>query len=70
MVTGVQTCALPIFYLKECLGALPPADRELLAEYHLEDRAALAGRLGTTPNGLRLRVFRISRKLDQLVGRS
>jgi len=57
-------------YLRECLGALPAADRELLAEYHLEDRAALAERLGTSANGLRLRVFRISRKLDQLVGRS
>jgi len=55
-------------YLKECLGALPPADRELLAEYHLEDRAALAGRLGTSANGLRLRIFRISRKLADFAG--
>jgi DNA-directed RNA polymerase specialized sigma24 family protein len=57
-------------YLKECLGALPVADRELLADYHLEDRAALAGRLGTTANGLRLRIFRISRKLADFAGQA
>jgi DNA-directed RNA polymerase specialized sigma24 family protein len=45
--------------VEKALGTLVQAERALLCEYYLEDRKALAGKLGISANALRLRVFRI-----------
>ena len=59
--------------MKECLGQLPATDRVLVIEYYRPgkhakaERERLAVENGMTINGLRLRVWRIKRKLDKCV---
>ena len=53
--------------LREVLGALSPEERQLLCEYYTEDREEVAKRLNMTPNGIRLRVFRIKAKLAHIL---
>ena len=50
-----------VFLLNECLSTLPPAERKLLLEYHLGDRADLAKRRNQSPNALRIQIHRISK---------
>jgi DNA-directed RNA polymerase specialized sigma24 family protein len=57
--------------VQQCLQGLPEDEREILLRYYREDRAELARELQTTENGLRIRVFRIKRKLEESrVGRA
>jgi RNA polymerase sigma factor (sigma-70 family) len=49
----------------QCLQCLPENERQILSRYYLEDRASLAEELQLTGNGLRIRVFRIKRKLEE-----
>jgi DNA-directed RNA polymerase specialized sigma24 family protein len=56
--------------LEQCLKELPISRRELLFAYYqqdqgtrIEQRKALAERLGITPNALKIRVFRIRETL-------
>jgi DNA-directed RNA polymerase specialized sigma24 family protein len=51
--------------VQQCLQGLPTVDRQILLRYYQEDRASLAKELRTTENGLRIRVFRIKRKLEE-----
>jgi RNA polymerase sigma factor (sigma-70 family) len=53
--------------LQQCLQALPQNERQILLRYYLEDRAGLARELQTSENGLRIRVFRIKRRLDESI---
>jgi DNA-directed RNA polymerase specialized sigma24 family protein len=55
--------------LREILEMLDAEDRDLLIRYHTEDRKALARELGITEENLRLRIFRIRRKLEILRAR-
>jgi RNA polymerase sigma factor (sigma-70 family) len=57
--------------LEQCLGKLPPDDREMILEYYrgeqrakIERRSELAARLGLTPNALSIRACRIRGKLE------
>lgn len=61
--------------LRECLDALDGEQRELVLEYHrgegrerIENRRAIAERLGIPLNALRIRVHRIRAKLEKAVG--
>jgi RNA polymerase sigma factor (sigma-70 family) len=51
--------------VQQCLQGLPENERQILLRYYLEDRAGLAKELQITENGLRIRVFRIKRKLEE-----
>ncbi|MGA2739284.1 MAG: sigma-70 family RNA polymerase sigma factor [Bryobacteraceae bacterium] len=51
--------------VQQCLQGLPISDRRILLRYYQEDRVGLAKELRTTENGLRIRVFRIKRKLEE-----
>jgi len=62
-LTAQETAIL----LQECLSALSPADRSVLTEYYTGDRAALADKLGVTPNALRLMVFRAKQRIDEML---
>jgi len=60
--------------LNECLAALPPESRELILTYHegerrerIENRKAMAERLGIPLNALRIRVHRVRSKLERCV---
>jgi RNA polymerase sigma factor (sigma-70 family) len=61
--------------LDRCLQALPQDDRELLIQYYtgdtgqakINDRIALARRLGITHNTLRVRVLRLKGRLEDCV---
>jgi DNA-directed RNA polymerase specialized sigma24 family protein len=60
--------------LRSCLETLPTDQRQLMLEYFEDDRGAkidsrkqIAARLGIEMNALRLRVFRISAKLEPCV---
>ena len=60
--------------LEMCLTELPVSSRELLFAYYedhhrlrIEQRKALAERLGITPNALKIRVFRIRETLERRV---
>jgi DNA-directed RNA polymerase specialized sigma24 family protein len=62
--------------LDRCLGGLSSADRCLVLGYHEEEksarirrRSALARELGLSPNGLRLRIHRITGRLRDCVVR-
>ena len=50
-------------YWKTCWAALTPREQELLEAYYLDVREELVAREGITPNALRLRVFKVKRKL-------
>jgi RNA polymerase sigma factor (sigma-70 family) len=57
--------------LEQCLGKLPPDDREMILEYYrgelrakIERRSELAARLGLTLNALSIRACRIRGKLE------
>ena len=61
--------------LRECLEDLDDEQRELILEYHrgegrerIENRRAIAARLDTPLNALRIRVHRIRTKLERAVG--
>jgi RNA polymerase sigma factor (sigma-70 family) len=57
--------------VQQCLQGLPENERRILVRYYLGDRAGLAEELRMTDNGLRIRVFRIKRKLDDnMAGRA
>ncbi len=47
----------------EFLRELSPVDRDLFCRYHLGDRDRLAETEQLSPNGLRIRIFRIKKKL-------
>jgi len=51
--------------VQQCLQGLPTNDRQILLRYYQEDCAGLAKELRMTENGLRIRVFRIKRKLEE-----
>ena len=51
--------------VQQCLQGLPGNERRILMRYYLEDRASLAKELQLTENGLRIRVFRIKRKVEE-----
>lgn len=60
--------------LQECLDRLDPEHRELLLEYNegegrrrIENRQAMAGRLGVPMNALRIRIHRIRTRLERCV---
>ncbi len=60
--------------LDRCLGELTSADRSLVLGYHEEEKSArirrrseLARELGLSPNGLRLRIHRITGRLRECV---
>ncbi len=50
----------------EFLSTLTEAERQLIARYYREDRKKLAESEGLSENGLRVRVFRIHQKLQEL----
>lgn len=54
--------------VRQCLQGLPENERDILLRYYQEDRASLAKELRTTENGLRIRVFRIKRRLEESIG--
>jgi len=67
---------LRVEYLRECLRGLPKESRELIIEYYLEegrakieDRKALAEKLGISLNALFSRAKRIRDRLEQCVAR-
>jgi RNA polymerase sigma factor (sigma-70 family) len=51
--------------VQQCLQSLPEDERQILFRYYLADRASLARELRMTENALRIRVFRIKRKLEK-----
>jgi len=53
--------------LEDCIGSLGAASRELLTAYHLGGRRGLAASINVPPAALRLRVFRIRRRLERCV---
>jgi DNA-directed RNA polymerase specialized sigma24 family protein len=53
---------------RSCLARLAPETRELLEAYFLDrDRDVLAGRLGLTPNALRIRICRVKADLRSCI---
>jgi len=52
-------------FAHEFLNKLPPDEIDILVRYHLEDRAQLAHQLNVSPNGLRIRVCRITQKVRE-----
>jgi RNA polymerase sigma-70 factor (ECF subfamily) len=73
-VTGVQTCALPIFQIRELIDELPPEYREVLLLKHDQGRSYrdIARLLGMTAKGVESRLFRarqtLAGKLKRLDG--
>lgn len=62
--------------LQECLGKLGDEQRALLLDYHegerrerIDNRRAIAERLGIELNALRIRVHRMRLKLERCIGR-
>ena len=62
--------------LRKCLAALPVQDRQLIIEYYegegstkIQQRKALAERLGTPANALRIRACRLRDKLSNCMNR-
>lgn len=60
--------------LQQCLTLLPPNQRELVLDYHLNRKKAkidlhrtMAEELGLSPNALRLRIHRIRANLEKCV---
>jgi DNA-directed RNA polymerase specialized sigma24 family protein len=53
--------------LRKCLRQLAPESRELLEAYYLDGRTDLAGRLGVSPNAVRLRVFKQKQSLKACI---
>jgi RNA polymerase sigma factor (sigma-70 family) len=60
--------------LQECLDRLSPISRDLILDYHegerrnrIENRRAIAERLGVPLNALRIRVHRIRTKIERCV---
>jgi DNA-directed RNA polymerase specialized sigma24 family protein len=60
--------------LQECLDRLAPISRDLILDYHegerrnrIENRRAIAERLGVPLNALRIRVHRIRTKIERCV---
>jgi DNA-directed RNA polymerase specialized sigma24 family protein len=51
--------------LDKLLGCLSPRDRDLITDYHTEDRDALSRKLGITKEVLRVRVHRIRQRLEE-----
>ena len=67
-----RACELQFACLEVCLQQLAPADRELLLQYYetdactrMDQRAALAARLGISLNTLRVRVYRLREQLKR-----
>jgi DNA-directed RNA polymerase specialized sigma24 family protein len=67
---------LRVAYLRECLGSLPKESRELIIEYYreegrakIDDRKALAEKLGISLNALFSRAKRIRDRLEQCLTR-
>jgi DNA-directed RNA polymerase specialized sigma24 family protein len=57
--------------LEHCIGKLAPADRELIINYYrgeerakIENRRAMAAKLGVTINALSIRACRLRGKLE------
>jgi len=62
--------------LEQCTGELEPANRDIIINYYygeerikIENRRALAGKLGITTNALTIRACRIHDKLESCVGK-
>lgn len=55
-------------FLRECLALLSSSDRNLLFQYYLDDRSALAGLHSLTPSALRVKVCRVKAWLKGKVG--
>lgn len=62
--------------LEECTGKLEPVNREIIIGYYygderikIENRRALAEKIGVTTNALTIRACRIRDKLEQCVGK-
>jgi DNA-directed RNA polymerase specialized sigma24 family protein len=55
--------------VESCLAVLPAERRELIEQYYLSDRTALAARLGISLNALRNRAMRIREELFNCVVR-
>jgi DNA-directed RNA polymerase specialized sigma24 family protein len=58
--------------LEKCLTALSEEDYEIVVEYYtatnlIEDRREIAKKFGLTPNGLRVRAFRLRQRLHKCV---
>lgn len=60
--------------LQDCLDRLSPVSRELILDYHegerrhrIDNRRAIAARLGVPLNAMRIRVHRIRAKLERCV---
>jgi DNA-directed RNA polymerase specialized sigma24 family protein len=51
--------------LSECLNMIAADERDLLKAYYLDDREELAQKLSLTPTALRLRIFRIMKKIRE-----
>ena len=56
--------------VRQILGHLPQDERDLFTRYYLGDRNELARTTKTTPNSLRIRVFRIRQRLQKMIGDS
>jgi DNA-directed RNA polymerase specialized sigma24 family protein len=72
----VEDDELRVVYLRECLRGLSKESRELITEYYreegsakIEDRKALAGKLGISLNALFSRAKRIRDRLEKCVTR-
>src|SRR5262249_22914075 len=72
----VEDDDLRVICLRECLRGLPKENRELIIEYYreegrakIEDRKALAEKLGISLNALFSRAKRIRDRLEQCVTR-
>jgi RNA polymerase sigma factor (sigma-70 family) len=66
-----QLCATEqSLLLEECLRMLSADERALLKQYFWEDRKQVAERLNISPTALRIRVFRILRKIRERVAGS
>jgi RNA polymerase sigma factor (sigma-70 family) len=72
-----ETPDFRLMFLKECLGKLPPAERQLILTYHegeksgkIAERLQIAEKLGLSSGAVRTRAHRIREKLEDCIGRA
>jgi DNA-directed RNA polymerase specialized sigma24 family protein len=63
-------------YLDDCMETLPEADRDLITGYYehqggekIKQKKKIASSLGVSTGGLRIRAFRLRKKLEECVSR-